>query len=855
MSLVVRRRPVRALGVTFLLFVFANCLAQVRSVANESIADIQDTSKVIIQWQHPPQVRSTEVTIDLTAPLQFEHSQNIAAVKGGIKRALTAEVGMIISKPIEVNIQSPAPFLAIGSVWEFTDQMDRAMNLSLRPSPDGKTWGSWIDVHVNDDVARQPGTNVGNLIFFPKDTKYLQYRIMLTNNGPTNGGVIRNLKLIFISPGETPRNILDSIKQRIKVDTSATNVRNGGFFGQPLRKTSEMATARQPFGISSVPQPPYASRVTWGCPDGESSPLWHPQYTTVTHIVIHHTATPNTSTDWPAVVRSIWQYHTYTKNWGDIGYNWLVDPNGVIYEGRAGGDNVIGAHFSCQNTYTMGVALIGDFSAVAPTSSALKSAEALLAWKCNESGINPPGSSYHPPTQLTLMNICGHRDANPSPTVCGTGTSCPGDVLYSELPDIRTAVYNMLSPPYLAAPVLSSPTNNATNQPIQPTFSWSPVNGAGSYRILVATNRASLPTDPTVGDFVGTGGVINATVVGTSYTPTVSLNPLTTYYWEVHARSTNYYGTWSSIYSFTTVGSQVSATVQTNPSGRSFIVDGNSYTSTHVFSWDPGSSHTIATTTPQDGGLGTRYVWSSWSDNQPMSHTVNPTSNTTYTANFEVQYYLTTQAGIGGTVNQSSGWHSSGQNVQIVAYPNTGYVFGGWTGAGLGSYSGMSNPATIIMNGPISETANFTKTILTYSITGRVIDNNNNGIQGVSMNLTGAINASTVSDASGNYSFSNLSGGGNYTVTPSKTGYSFSPPSITFNNLTQNSIANFTGTTVGNPVVFSMPSNVIGSAGSYVIVPLTIDPNGGSVRSFDVSINFNTNVLSFDSWSVKLPSD
>ncbi|MCU0782576.1 MAG: leucine-rich repeat protein [Verrucomicrobia bacterium] len=151
----------------------------------------------------------------------------------------------------------------------------------------------------------------------------------------------------------------------------------------------------------------------------------------------------------------------------------------------------------------------------------------------------------------------------------------------------------------------------------------------------------------------------------------------------------------------------ISVTVQTSPSGRSFSVDGTTYTSSQTFNWTPGSSHTIATTSPQSGSTGVQYTWSSWSDGGAMSHSVSPTSPTTYTANFKTQYYLTMNAGMGGTVSPSSGWYDSSQSVQINATANGGYTFNGWTGSGSGSYSGMNNPANVTMNGPITEAASF----------------------------------------------------------------------------------------------------------------------------------------------------
>jgi Divergent InlB B-repeat domain len=152
----------------------------------------------------------------------------------------------------------------------------------------------------------------------------------------------------------------------------------------------------------------------------------------------------------------------------------------------------------------------------------------------------------------------------------------------------------------------------------------------------------------------------------------------------------------------------VQVTVQTSPAGRSFTVDGTPYTTAQTFSWVPGSSHTIATTSPQSGGTGIQYVWTNWSDNGVISHSVAPTTNKTYTANFGTQYYLTMTTGTGGTVNPGSGWKSAGTTVSIRAMPANGYSFTNWTGSGTGSFSGSTNPASITMGGPITETATFT---------------------------------------------------------------------------------------------------------------------------------------------------
>jgi hypothetical protein len=149
----------------------------------------------------------------------------------------------------------------------------------------------------------------------------------------------------------------------------------------------------------------------------------------------------------------------------------------------------------------------------------------------------------------------------------------------------------------------------------------------------------------------------------------------------------------------TGVPTYVSVTVQANSTGRSFGVDGANYTKAQTFSWVSGSRHTIATSSPQNGGTGIQYVWSNWSDGGALSHIVSPTNGTTYTANFTTQYFLTMNAGTGGGVSPASGWYDSGTSVPIAAATNTCNSFSGWTGSGSGSYTGTNNPAGVVMDG------------------------------------------------------------------------------------------------------------------------------------------------------------
>ena len=157
----------------------------------------------------------------------------------------------------------------------------------------------------------------------------------------------------------------------------------------------------------------------------------------------------------------------------------------------------------------------------------------------------------------------------------------------------------------------------------------------------------------------------------------------------------------------------INVTVTSTPPGLSVTVDGNTFISPHTAQWLAGTTHTITTTTPQSGTTGTQYVWQNWSDAGIMTHTINPLVDSTLTANFQTQYLLVLSSSppAGGSVAATpaapGGWYNGGASVNINAYPATGYQLTTWTGSGTGSYTGTNNPATITMNGPITENGLF----------------------------------------------------------------------------------------------------------------------------------------------------
>ena len=168
-------------------------------------------------------------------------------------------------------------------------------------------------------------------------------------------------------------------------------------------------------------------------------------------------------------------------------------------------------------------------------------------------------------------------------------------------------------------------------------------------------------------------------------------------------------------------------TIRTSPTGRAFTVDGTPYTTAQIFTWTPGSSHTIATTTPQTGSTGTRYTFGSWSDSGAMSHSITvPATATTYTATFGTEYQLTTAvtpATNGFVLPLNGNWYAAGSTVNVSVTPNTGSAFNSWSGPVANPNSAVT---TATMTGPISVTANLSGIpALSVRVTGKsgAIDN------------------------------------------------------------------------------------------------------------------------------------
>lgn len=171
---------------------------------------------------------------------------------------------------------------------------------------------------------------------------------------------------------------------------------------------------------------------------GLAAPSYTRSFSAVSHIIVHHSATNNNLKDFTNVVRNIYLLHTEGNGWSDIGYNYLIAPDGTIYKGRDPGmgeqDDVVGAHFCGNNTNTMGVCLLGEYGAVQPSEAMMQALEQLLTWKVMKESLDPLASFAHA-ANPHLGVIAGHRD--------GCSTACPGDHVYGRLTQLRQKVFDL----------------------------------------------------------------------------------------------------------------------------------------------------------------------------------------------------------------------------------------------------------------------------------------------------------------------------------------------------------------------------------------------------------------------------
>lgn len=387
-----------------------------------------------------------------------------------------------------------AHFVAAGVTWD-PGQDVTVTEVALRVREAGR-WSAWQSLAQSAEGV--PGERPGTEPLLTNGADGVQVRVTTQDGEPAPQG----LRVDLVDPGSSPAD------------------------GQ-AEPSAPAASAQAATG--DVLQPKIVTRTQWGADESLGSP-WPDVSSRLSAMYLHHTAGSNSYTKAQAAaqVRAIYAFHVKGRGWPDIGYQFLVDRFGTIYQGRrdAVRDLPIGAQAGGYNTDTIGVSAMGNFQTAKPTSAMVASIEKVFAWEAYTHKLNVlgkttliTGSSTGSDTRakkgakVTVPVLLGHRDTN--------GTACPGTNLYAKLPTIRkvvaarvdaaVATYGSPRPP-LAAPTAVAPP--ATQYPVQwassATYAWKPVPGAVRYQVLTSSS-ALTETGPDLRSWT-----VYATVSGTS---------------------------------------------------------------------------------------------------------------------------------------------------------------------------------------------------------------------------------------------------------------------------------------------------------------------------------------------------
>ncbi|RNM13578.1 FG-GAP-like repeat-containing protein [Nocardioides pocheonensis] len=418
-----------------------------------------------------------------------------------------------------VALSAPTPVHGYGTVgvtWSpSTHLADGQIKVQVRTLKDG-TWSGWTNVKY--DAEEGPSTDgkaEGGRQVRPGTDPLLIGEVdeVQMKAETVDGKLPADLQLAVIDPGTGK-----VTKQAAAIDTSKLPASDRtATSAAPIEQTAPAETTSTSTTASGdtatlaamtvAPKPVIYSRAQWGANEAlrDKSSL---RYGTIQTGFIHHTVNANdyTAEQVPALIRGIYAYHTQTRGWSDIGYNFLVDRFGRIWEGRYGGVDrpVVGAHTLGYNEYSFAMSAIGNYEIAQPPQAVLDAYASLFAWKLSMYNIRADASHLWVKDRY-LNAINGHRDVGQ--------TACPGKYLYAKIPGIRVAAQtiqnNAQTPidpvtlPKIPPPAgLPSPTQAPAAAPAQPAISFpqrSSVVGSGWPDMFGMAPNGTIQVVPTEG--------------------------------------------------------------------------------------------------------------------------------------------------------------------------------------------------------------------------------------------------------------------------------------------------------------------------------------------------------------------
>ncbi len=340
---------------------------------------------------------------------------------------------------LRLAVVSPAEratgLATVGVTWNGSDTFtEDQLQLDVRSRKDGR-WSSWSALEYHDDhgpdasAAEGRRERAGTEPTVVGHVQAVQVRAWTATGRAPSG-----IKLAVIDPGtgtmrsEAPAIDTGTLDQPKSATTGGKAPQpSGGATGSATNASGDIALS----AMTVAPKPQIFSRAQWGANE-KIRDQSAPSYGTIKTGFVHHTVNANNyaKDDVPKLLRSIYAYHVEARGWRDVGYNFLVDRFGRIWEGRWGGVDkaVVGAHTLGYNEVAFAMSAIGNFEEVQPPQAVLDAYAELFAWKLSKYDIKADATKLWVKNRY-LQGINGHRDTGQ--------TACPGKYLYAQLPTIR----------------------------------------------------------------------------------------------------------------------------------------------------------------------------------------------------------------------------------------------------------------------------------------------------------------------------------------------------------------------------------------------------------------------------------
>jgi hypothetical protein len=370
--------------------------------------------------------------VSLTAPRSAQPSGRLSGrpVRSDARIAATPGGGARLTS-------TPQPVTGYGTVgvtWAHGEDVPSTdLAFQVRTRSDG-VWSGWTQLVYDDEHGPDAGSAVARHARPGTDPLLIGRVRDVQVRATLSGGraLPDDMKLAVVNPGR-PRS---TVVQRAAIDTSQMDGNDGSHsaYDATALQAAEQDAAQGDLGLAAAtytPQPVIYSRAQWGANENmrQASSL---HYGEVHAGFVHHTVNGNdyTPDEVPGILRSIYAYHTQSRGWSDIGYNFLVDKFGRIWEGRYGGVDrpVVGAHTLNYNDYAFAMSAIGNYQVAKPTPAMLQAYGVLFAWKLSLHGVDAASTQQWVGSRY-FEAINGHRDA--------ASTLCPGQYLYAQIPLIR----------------------------------------------------------------------------------------------------------------------------------------------------------------------------------------------------------------------------------------------------------------------------------------------------------------------------------------------------------------------------------------------------------------------------------